>query len=97
MPRKASELRACKNLKGHIITIVSGNKSKDGDMLCMSKEKMATYIGTKHSDFAAPKWASKKRIVLADPIYSSAIEKKHAKRVRATREQLNAKNDQSHG
>jgi hypothetical protein len=26
---------------------------KDGDMLCMSKEKMATYIGTKYSDNTA--------------------------------------------
>jgi hypothetical protein len=43
----ASELRACKDLVGHIFTIGSGNKDKDADMLCKSKEKMATYIGTK--------------------------------------------------
>jgi hypothetical protein len=88
-PRKASELRACKDLEGHIFTIGPGNKGKDGDMLCMSKEKMATYIGTKYSDNAAQEWTSKKRIVLAQPIYSSAIETRHAERVWVTREQLN--------
>ena len=32
VPRKASEVGACKDLEGHIFTIGSGNKSKDGDM-----------------------------------------------------------------
>jgi hypothetical protein len=92
VPRKASELRACKDLKGHIFTIGSGNKGKDGDILCMSKEKMATYIGTKYSDNVAQEWTSKKRIVFAEqPTYSSAIETRHAERVRATRERLNCK------
>ena len=85
VPRKASELGACKD------TIGSGHKGKDGDMLCTSKEKMATYIGTKYGDKAAQDWTSKKRIVLAEPTYSSAIETRHAERVRATREQLNQK------
>ncbi len=53
VPRKASELRAFKDLKGHIFTIGSGNKGKDGNMLCTSKEKMATYIGTKYGDDTA--------------------------------------------
>jgi hypothetical protein len=47
VPRKASELGACKDLKDDIFTIGSGNKGKDEDMLCTSKEKMAMYIGTK--------------------------------------------------
>jgi hypothetical protein len=84
VPRKTSELGACKDLKGHIFTIGSGNKGKDGDMLCTSKEKMATYI-------AAQEWTSKKHIVLAEPTYSSVIETRHAERVRATREWLNPK------
>ena len=67
VPRKASDLGACKDLKGHIFTIGSGNKGKDGDMLCMSKAKMATYITTKYSDNATQEWTSKKRIVLAEP------------------------------
>jgi hypothetical protein len=87
--RKASELRACKDLKGHIFTIGSGSKGKDGDMLRMSKEKMATYIGTKYGDNTAQEWTSKKHIVLAEPTYSSAIETRHAERVQATKERLN--------
>jgi hypothetical protein len=51
--RKASELVTCKDLEGHILTIGSGNKGKDGDMLRTSKEKMAKYIGTKYGDDAA--------------------------------------------
>ncbi len=88
MPRKASELGACKDLEGHIFTISSGNKGKDGDMLCTSKKKMATYIGTKYDDDAAQEWTSEKHIVLTEPTYSSAIETRHAERVQATREQL---------
>jgi hypothetical protein len=89
VPRKASELGACKDLKGHIFTIGSGNKGKDGDMLCTSKEKMAKYIGTKYGDNAGQEWTREKCIVLAEHTYSSAIKTRHAERVRATREQLN--------
>jgi hypothetical protein len=53
VPCKASEQGACKYIKGHIFIIGSGNKGKDGDMLRTSKEKMATYIGTKYGDNAA--------------------------------------------
>ncbi len=65
VPRKASEFGACKDLEGHIFTINSGNKGKDGDVLCTSKEKMTTYIGTKYGDNATQEWTSKKRIVLS--------------------------------
>jgi hypothetical protein len=95
MPRKASEVGACNDLKGHIFTIGSGNKGKDGDMLHMSKKKMATYIRTNYGDNTAQEWTSKKCIVLAKPTFSLAIETRHAERVWATRERLN-KNDQSH-
>ncbi len=91
MPRKEARLGACKDLEGHIFTIGSGNKGIDGDMLCTSKEKKATYIGTKYSDDTAQEWNSEQRIVRAEPTYSSAIETRHAKRLRATREQLNHK------
>ncbi len=67
VPHKASEQEACKDLEGHIFTIGSGNKGKDGDMLCTSKEKMATYIRTKYGDDAAQEWTSKKRAILPDP------------------------------
>jgi hypothetical protein len=53
VPHKASEVGACKDLEGHIFTIGSGNKGKDGDMLCTFMEKMATYIGTKYGNKAA--------------------------------------------
>jgi hypothetical protein len=91
VPRKASELGACKDLEGHIFTIGSGNKGKDEDMLCTSKEKMAAYIRTKYSDNATHECTSKKHIVLMEPTNSSAIETRHTERVRATREQLNCK------
>ncbi len=52
---------------------------------------MATYIGTKYGDDAAQEWTSKKRIVLMEPTYSSAIETRHTERVRAPRKQLNQK------
>ncbi len=53
VPRKALEVGACKELVGHIFTIGSGNKGKDGDMLRSFMEKMATFIGTKFRDEAA--------------------------------------------
>ena len=64
MPRKASEQGACKDLKGHISTIGSGNKSKDRGMLQTSKERMSTYIGTKFGDDAAQEWTREKQIAL---------------------------------
>jgi len=51
VPRKASEVDACKDLEGG-----SGNKGKDGDMLRTSMEKMTTYIdigANKYGDEAA--------------------------------------------
>jgi hypothetical protein len=67
MPCKALEQGACKVLKGHIFTISSGNKGKDKDMVRTSKEKMATYIGTKLGDDGAQEWTSKKQITLKEP------------------------------
>jgi hypothetical protein len=91
VPGKASELGACKDLEGHIFTIGSGNKGKDGDMLRTSKKKMATYIGTKYVHDAAQEWTSKKCMVLAELTYSSAIKTRHSERVQANREQPNRK------
>ena len=88
MPRNASEVGACKDLEGHIFTIGSGNKGKDGDMLRTSMEKMATYIGTKYGNEAAQEWTSGKKITLSEPAYSQAIWDRHAARVKATREQI---------
>ena len=88
VPRKASEVGACKDLEGHIFTIGSANKGKDGDMLRTSMEKMATYIGTKYGDEAAQEWTSGKKITLSEPAYSQAIQNRHAARVKATRERI---------
>ncbi len=89
MPRKASEVGACKDLEGHIFTISVGNKGKDGDMLRTSMEK--TYIVTKNGDEAAQEWTSRKKINLLEPAYSQAIKDRHAARVRATKEQIELK------
>ncbi len=86
VPRKASEVGACKELVGYIFTIGSGNKGKDGDMLRTSMEKMATYIGTKFGDEAAQEWISSKRINPPEPAHSQAILNRHAARVKATKE-----------
>jgi hypothetical protein len=88
VPRKASEVGACKDIEGHIFTIGSGNKGKDGDMLRTSMEKMATYIGTKYGDEAAQEWTSGKKFTLSEPAYSQAIRDRHVARVKATREQI---------
>jgi hypothetical protein len=91
VPCKASEVGACKDLKGHIFTIGSGNKGKDGDMLRTSMEKMATYIGMKYGDEAAQEWTSRKKIALLEPTYSQITLNRHAERVKTTRDHLNLK------
>jgi hypothetical protein len=88
VPCKASEVGACKDLEGHIFTIGSGNKGKDGDMLRTSMEKMATYIGMKYGNEAAQEWTRGKKIVLLEPAYLQAILVRHAERVKATRERI---------
>jgi hypothetical protein len=91
VPCNAAEVGACKDLEGHIFTIGSGNKGKDGDMLRALMEKMATYIGTKYSDKTAQEWTSGKKIVLLEPAYLQAILVRHAERVKATRECIELK------
>ncbi len=88
MPHKAAEVGACKDLEGHIFTIGSDNKGKDGDMLHTSMEKMATYIGTKYGNKAAQEWTRGKKIVLLEPAYLQAILVRHVERVKATRERI---------
>jgi hypothetical protein len=90
-PRKASEVGACKELKGHTFTIGSGKKGKDGDMLSASMEKMATYIGTKFGDEATHEWISGKRIIPPEPAHSQAILHRYAARVRATKDRIELK------
>jgi hypothetical protein len=63
VPRKASEVGACKDLEGHIFTIDAGNRGKDGDMLHTSMEKMATYVGTKYVDEAPRNGPAERRLL----------------------------------
>ncbi len=88
MPCKASKVGACKDLEGHIFTIGSGNKGKDGDMLRTSMEKMAMYIGAKYGNKASQEWMSGKKIILLEPAYSQVILVRHAERVKVTRERI---------
>ncbi len=62
-PCKTGEVRACKDLEGNVFTIGSGNKGKDGDLLWISKEKLALYIGTNYGDDACQEWLSEKQLV----------------------------------
>jgi hypothetical protein len=74
IPRKASEVGAYKELEGHIFTIGSGNKGKDGDMLRTSMEKMATYISIKFGDEAAQEWISaRESSLLSLPTYKPSL------------------------
>ncbi len=77
LPCKGGEVRACKDLKGNVFTIRSGNKEKDGDMLCTSKEKLALNIGTNYGDDACQEWLSEKQLVLLEPTYPDAVLAKH--------------------
>jgi hypothetical protein len=74
---KGGEVGACKDLEGNVFTIGSGNKGKDGDMLCTSKEKLALYIGTYYGDDACQEWLSEKQLVLQEPIYPDAVLARH--------------------
>jgi hypothetical protein len=58
LPRKGGEVGACKDLEGNVFTIGSGNKGKGGDMLPISKEKLALYIGTNYGNDACQEWLS---------------------------------------
>jgi hypothetical protein len=91
VPRKASEVGACKDLEEHIFTISSGNKGKDGYMLQTSVEKIATNIGTKYGDDAVQEWISRTQTVLPEPLHLQFILARHVERVKATRDWLSLK------
>jgi hypothetical protein len=83
LPHKGGEVGACKDLEGNGITIGSGNKEKDGDMLCTSKDKLALYIGITHGDDACKEWLLEKQLVLLEPIYPDAVPARHTIRAQA--------------
>jgi hypothetical protein len=78
LPRKSSEVGACKDLEQNVFTIGSGNKGKDGDLLCTSKERLALYIGTNYGDDACQEWQSEKQLVLQEPAYPDSVLARHA-------------------
>jgi hypothetical protein len=80
---KSGEVGACKDLKGNVFTIRSGNKGKDGDMLHTSKEKLALYIGTNYGDDACQEPLSEKQLVLLEPTYPDSVLARHAVREKA--------------
>jgi hypothetical protein len=65
LPPKGGEVGACKDLEGNVLTIGSENKGKDGDMLCISKEKLALYICATYGDDACQEWLLEKQLVFA--------------------------------
>jgi hypothetical protein len=77
LPCKGGEVGTCKNLKGNVFTIGSGNKGKDGDMLHTSKEKLALYIGSNYENDACQEWLSEKQLVLQEPTYPDAVLARH--------------------
>jgi hypothetical protein len=78
LPYKSGEVSACKDLEQNVFTIGSGNKEKDGDLLCTSKEKLVLYIGTNYRDDACQEWQSEKQLVLQEPTYPDSVLARHA-------------------
>ena len=85
---KSGELGVCKDLEQEVLTIGSGNKGKDGDLLCTSKEKLALYIGTNYGDDACQEWQSEKQLVLQEPTYPDSVLARHAVREKAVIERV---------
>jgi hypothetical protein len=73
LPCKGGEVGACKDLERKVFTIRSGNKGKDDEKFCTSKEKLALYIGTSYGHDACQEWRSEKQLVLQEPTYPNAV------------------------
>ena len=91
VPSKASEVRACKDLKGHVFTIGSVNKGKDEDMFRTSMAKMAMYICTEFGVKVSQEWTSGNQTALKEPAYLQVVLARHAERFKATKDRLNRK------
>ena len=65
-----------------MFTIGSGNKGKDGDLLCTSKERLA------YGDDACQEWQSEKQLVLQEPTYPDSVLARHAVREKAVIERV---------
>ena len=82
-PRRAREVGACAALGNHVFTISSGNKARDGDTLCTTKEAMVMWIGTNFGEETSREFATGVSIVLTVPPQDPAIISRHAARVLA--------------
>ena len=89
--RRAGKVGACAALGNHIFTISSGNKARDGNTLCTTKEAMITYIGTNYGEDTSKEFATGVLTVLTIPPQDPAIASRHAIRVAAHQSRLNAK------
>jgi hypothetical protein len=78
-------------LGNHIFTISSGNKARDGDTLCTTKEAMVTYIGTHYGEDTSKEFATGVKTLLTVPPQDPAITQRHAIRVTAYQTHLRAK------
>ena len=80
---RASDTGACVELGKNIFTISSGNKARDGDTLCTTKEAMILYIGTHYGEDTSKEFGMGVLTVLTIPPQDAAISKRHAQRVQA--------------
>ena len=71
--RRAGKVGACAALGNHIFTINLGNKARDGDTLCTTKEAMITYIGTNYGKDTSKEFATGVLTVLTLPPQDLAI------------------------
>jgi hypothetical protein len=83
LPHKGGEVGVYKDLEGNMFTIGSGNKEKDGDMLRISKEKLALHIGPTYGDDACQEGLSEKQLVLQEPTCPDAVLARHTIRAQA--------------
>ena len=81
----------CAKLGGNIFTISSGNKSRDGDTLCTTKEAMVLYIGTHYVEDMSKEFATGVMTVLTIPLQDAAIMTRHQIRLLAHQARLQAK------
>ena len=81
--RRATEMGACVELGKNIFTISSGNKARDGDTLCTTKEAMILFIGTHYGEDTSKEFGTGVLTVLTIPPQDAAISTRHGQRVRA--------------
>ena len=87
----SGETGACAELGSNIFIISSGNKARDGDLLCTTKEAMVLYIGTNYGEVTSKEFATGVMTVTNIPLLDAAIMTRHQARLLAHQLQLPAK------